>query len=215
MKRTSTDNDRRSVGPKRQGLNAKVSRFDHPPPFICLNCDQSFEVTGQVKLFCSELCKEEAKFVRYFRRCSHDGRINQADVQEALEIRFAHIMAGGYPAQERQVPALIRAKVIARDDGVCRQCGAPGTTLDHIEGDANEMANLQLLCNSCHNAKTRKRIVEITPNDKRYLTHSKKVKLLRFRCNAPRPLRLCDDSELWPSRYQGIMAEWSKARTNQ
>ena len=95
MKRTSTDNDRRSVGPKRQGLNAKVSRFDHPPPFICLNSDQSFEVTGQVKLFCSELCKEEAKFVRYFRRCSHDGRINQADVQEALEIRFAHIMAGG------------------------------------------------------------------------------------------------------------------------
>jgi 5-methylcytosine-specific restriction endonuclease McrA len=214
MKRTSTDNDRRSVGPKRQGLNAKVSRFDHPPPFICLNCDQPFEVTGQVKLFCSELCKEEAKFVRYFRRCSHDGRINQVDVQEALEIRFAHIMVGGYPAQERQVPASMRAKVIARDKGVCRQCSEAGTTIDHIDGDANEMENLQLLCSGCHNAKTRLRISEITSNDERYPAHSKKAKLLRFRCSAPRPVRPCDDNKLWPARYKEIMAEWRKARRN-
>jgi len=215
MKRASTGNDRRSVGPRTQGRIAKVSRFDHPPPFICLNCDQPIESTGQVKLFCSELCGEEAKFVRYFRRCSHDGRINQADVQEALEIRFAHIMAGGYPAQERQVSPSTRAKVIARDKGVCCRCGEAGTTIDHIDGDANEIENLQLLCKSCHNAKTRLRIVEIMPNDKRYLTHSKKAKLLRFRCNAPRPLRLCDDSELWPSRYQDVMAEWRKARRNE
>jgi 5-methylcytosine-specific restriction endonuclease McrA len=214
MKRTSTGSDRRSMGSRTRGGDAKGSRFDHPPPFICLNCDEPIELTGQVKLFCSELCKEEAKFVRYFRRCSHDGRINQADVQEALEIRFAHIMAGGYPAQERQVPASMRTKVIARDKGVCRQCGEAGTTIDHIGGDANEMENLQLLCSSCHNAKTRLRISEITPNDERYPAHSKNAKLLRFRCRAPRPLRPCDDNKLWPSRYKDIMAEWRKARRN-
>src|SRR6185369_1303224 len=145
MKRTSTGRDRRSVGPRTHGRKVIVSSFDHPPPFICLNCDQPIKSTRQVKLFCSELCGEEAKFVRYFRRCSNDGRIDQVDVQEALEIRFAHIMAGGYPAQERRVSASLRAKVITRDKGLCRQCGAPGTTLDHIDGNANEMANLQLL----------------------------------------------------------------------
>jgi hypothetical protein len=98
---------------------------------------------------------------------------------------------------------------------VCRQCGEAGTTLDHIDGDTNEMDNLQLLCTSCHNAKTRLRIVEVMPNDKRYPAHSKKANLLRFRCNSPRPLRLCDDSELWPARYQNIMAEWRKALRNQ
>jgi len=189
----------------------KISRLLNPPPFICLNCDEPIELTGQVKLFCSELCSEEAKFVRYFRRCSPDGRIKQPDVLEAIEIRFAHIMAGGYPAQERQVSRSMRAKVIARDKGVCRQCGEAGTTLDHIDGDANEMDNLQLLCTICHNAKTRLRIVDLMPNDKRYPAHSKKAKPLRFRCNAPRPLRLCDDSKLWPARYQNIMAEWRKA----
>jgi hypothetical protein len=124
-------------------------------------------------------------------------------------------MAGGYPAQERQVSPSTKAKVITRDKGVCCQCGEAGTTIDHIDSDANEIENLQLLCKRCHNAKTRLRIVEIVPNDKRYLAHSKKAKLLRFRCNAPRPLRLCDDSELWPSRYQDVMAEWRKARRNE
>src|SRR5215207_9713093 len=117
-----------------KGRKQKISRLLNPPPFTCLNCDRPIELTCQVKLFCSELCGEEAKFVRYFRRCSHDGRIKHPDVQEAIEIRFAHIMAGGYPAQERQVPGSMRAKVIARDKGVCRQCGAAGTTLDHIDG---------------------------------------------------------------------------------
>jgi hypothetical protein len=75
--------------------------------------------------------------------------------------------------------------------------------------------NLQLLCNTCHNEKTKLRIVEMMPNDERYPAFSKKAKLLRFRCNAPRPLRLCDDSELWPTRYQGVMAEWRTLQRNE
>lgn len=53
------------------------------------------------------------------------------------------------------------------------------------------------------------------PTDARYPAFSKKAKLLRFRCNAPRPLRLCDDSDLWPQRYHEIMAEWRKAMSNE
>lgn len=217
MKRKSSNTDRERVGPETQSRSRKerISRFHNPPPFICLNCDQPIEVTGQIKLFCSDLCSEEAKFVRYFRRCSHDGRIKQADVKEAIEIRFAHIMAGGYPARERQVPRSLRAEVIARDKGVCCKCGEAGTTLDHIDGDANELDNLQLLCNACHNEKTKLRIVEMMPNDERYPAFSKKAKILRFRCNAPRPLRLCDDSELWPTRYHNVMAEWRIFQRNE
>jgi len=124
-------------------------------------------------------------------------------------------MAGGYPARERQVPPSTKATVIARDKGVCCQCGEAGTTIDHIDGDANEIENLQVLCTSCHNVKTKVRIVEIMPNDERYLAHYKRAKLLRFRCYAPRPLRLCDDSQLWPLRYQDVIAEWRKARRNE
>src|SRR5829696_5878881 len=103
--RPTNDEKNSSLGPMVQAKGRKqkkASTFDNPPPFVCINCDRAIELTGQVKLFCSEICSEEAKFVRYFRRCSREGRIKKADVQEAVEIRFAHIMAGGYPARERQ-----------------------------------------------------------------------------------------------------------------
>lgn len=46
-----------------------------------------------------------------------------------------------------------------RDFHVCRQCGEPARQVDHIieaaDGGTNEPSNLQLLCDSHHNAKTR------------------------------------------------------------
>lgn len=89
---------RLSIGLAEKKDKRGPSSFPAPRAFICLNCDQPIEITKPVKLFCSEACADEAKFVRYYRRCKLDGRLNQTDVQEALAIRFAHIMAGGYNA---------------------------------------------------------------------------------------------------------------------
>jgi hypothetical protein len=183
---------------------------DIPPAFVCVNCDHPIEITKQVRLFCSELCADEAKFVRYFRRCKQDGRIKEPDVLEAIQIRFAHIMGGGYNARARHIPPSVRAAVLKRDGGVCRSCGQPGTDIDHISNDSDDMENLQLLCKSCHNKKTQQQIIEITPEDERYLAHTLKANALRSRCESALPLRLCDDQELWPKQQNGIRSEWRK-----
>lgn len=53
--------------------------------------------------------------------------------------------------------AKIRERVKRRDLGLCQECGAPGTDVDHIRpGDDHSMSNLRLLCAACHKAKTAK-----------------------------------------------------------
>lgn len=186
---------------------------DVPAALICLNCDHSIEPTKQVRFFCSEACKDEAKFVRYFRRCNRDGRLEQPDVQEAIEMRFAHIMAGGYNARVRRISPSLRAAVIERDRGLCRTCGQPGTDIDHIAGDSSDMENLQLLCKSCHNKKTKGQIMEISPEDERYTQHMEKAQGLYIRCESRLPRRLCDDDEQWPQQYKRVMTGWRKSRS--
>src|SRR5947209_17096594 len=102
-------------------------------PLKCVNCGHDLR---EAKLFCSGLCRDEAKFVRYFRACILDGRTTQPDVLEALEIKMAHILAGGYDARARALPESSRRAVILRDRGVCRSCGIEGTEIDHIQGDS-------------------------------------------------------------------------------
>lgn len=179
-------------------------------PFVCVNCEGQIQATKQVRLFCSELCADEAKFVRYFRRCRNDGRIHEPDVQEAIQIRFAHIMGGGYDSAARKISKSVRASVFERDKGRCRICGGVGVDIDHISGDADDLDNLQLLCKSCHNRKTQQQIVEIAPTDPRYRAHVSKAKSLRTRCESILPLRLCDDEELWPKQQAQIRSDWRK-----
>ena len=82
--------------------------FD-PPQFMCVNCGKSISWKRRIKLFCSDLCKDEAKYVRYYRRCQNDGRISRPDIQEALQIRKAHLISGGYPYKERILTKEIRS----------------------------------------------------------------------------------------------------------
>src|SRR5215210_7111741 len=121
-------------------------------PFPCPNCDQPI-LEG--KLYCSEICSQEAHFVRYVRRCHQDGRDQQPDVREAIDIKLAMILSGGYPEQERRLTDSIRKAVIERDKGCCQKCGQPGDQIDHIRGNSDDMKNLQLLCRTCHNQKTK------------------------------------------------------------
>src|SRR5262249_45709269 len=145
------------------------------------------------KLYCSDACKQEAKFVRYVRGCRQDGRDQQPDVQEAIQIRRAMILGGGYPEQERRLPESIRNAVIKRDGGRCKKCGKPGTQIDHIDGNSNEMKNLQLLCHSCHNEKTKAAFVPITLES--FPEVWSKEETLDRRIESRSPLRLCDAEE--------------------
>lgn len=56
-----------------------------------------------------------------------------------------------------------RAKVKARDCGLCQECrrqgrARPGAVVDHItplwDGGSDEDSNKELICNPCHDAKT-------------------------------------------------------------
>lgn len=67
----------------------------------------------------------------------------------------------------------IRQAVIARDRGICQQCGDPGTDVDHIHGKHDHrLENLQLLCgrgsrNDCHGRKTQAQANTARPRQKR------------------------------------------------
>lgn len=170
-------------------------------PYPCPNCDKANP--NSASIFCSELCNEEAQFVRYFRARRADGRAEQADIKNALEIKLAVILGGGYPAKARQIPISIRKLVIAQDNGRCRSCGGPGSDVDHIEGSSSSLDNLQYLCRDCHNEKTRSRFRKISP-----ATHPEewaKREMLLKRAHCPQPLRICDQSD-WDKLWHRIQA---------
>ncbi|HKO56344.1 MAG TPA: HNH endonuclease [Thermoanaerobaculia bacterium] len=170
------------------------------PPFPCPNCD---EPVPDARLFCSELCREEAKYVRYYRTKIDDGSIVQADIRDALRMRLAHILAGGYHARLRQVPVDVRRAVIERDGGRCRACDAPGEEIDHIRGSKNDLSNLQLLCVDCHWKKTTRRMHRISA--KSHPEEWAKANALVARVQAVEPIRLCDDPS-WERRSRTIQA---------
>ncbi len=181
---------------RRSGISKSLIAY----PFPCMNCDKTIP---EAVLFCSPLCREEAKFVRYYRACIQDGRIEQPDIHEALQIRLAHILAGGYRADLRQLSDALRKAVIDRDHGRCRRCGAAANQIDHVDGDSHDLDNLQLLCVRCHNEKTKAHLVPISPDT--HPEESAKADAMLCRVFSSRPSRLCDGSE-WDSLWRVVYA---------
>ena len=170
----------------------------------CLNCDGGLV---KPKLFCSDLCTDEASLVRYIRRCRQDGRDRKPDVREAVQIRMAHILAGGYSERERELSRSVRLQVIARDGGRCQKCGEPGTEIDHIAGSSGDLMNLQLLCRKCHVSKTKASMKPISPENKLFDEYMEKIAFLMDRANAREPRRVCDDPQSWPTAWKTILSE--------
>lgn len=164
----------------------------------CANCFE--ELPDRVDgLFCSELCRQTAETVRYFRRVTRDSRIDQPDVQAALNTRFAHLLAGGYDKSGRHLTASIRREVRERDSGRCVLCGATGEEIDHIDGSGSDLENLQLLCKDCHRAKTAARMQPVTAEQRGALQQ-----LLHDRVKPNPPVLLCDDEVAWPKESRAL-----------
>lgn len=57
-----------------------------------------------------------------------------------------------------------RPRILARDGGRCRNCGAPAGIVDHIQrGLSEEDWNLQALCQPCSDAKTQAESIAARP----------------------------------------------------
>lgn len=137
-----------------------------PPHFLyvpttipCANCGLPIDLSGSRSIYCSELCAQVARAVRYVRACTRDGRADDPNVAEAIRTLLAFIPAGGYPARARRLDPAVRQAVIDRDRRQCQDCGAEGTEIDHVAGSSSDLANLRLLCHKCHMAKTQANFV--------------------------------------------------------
>src|SRR5438270_12357859 len=130
------------------------------PHIACINCDGPIADPKPPYLFCSEWCRQIADYVRYHRRILKDGRVNDPEVMEALRIKRAFVVSGGYDAKGRELKPEVRALIIQRDKGLCYVCGQPGNEIDHTfehkEVDKNDPMNLRLICHKCHIEKTEK-----------------------------------------------------------
>ncbi len=160
----------------------------------CPNCAAPLEPTG-LPLWCSRLCRQMAKHVRYIRRVTRDGRIDQSDVQLAVNQRLGSM---NYPADERQLRPAVRQAVKARDEGRCVRCGEPGTEIDHIGGSSPDLTNLQLLCTTCHQAKTDAGKVPASSEHVAFVTE-----LMYGRVYPDLPALLCDD-DTWDEIRGGL-----------
>ena len=173
----------------------------------CMHCEMGMPPFIKPKLYCSLACEQEAELVRYARRCLADGRLEQKDVQEAIEIRFAHIMAGGYDKESRKLSRETRENVLRRSKGKCEICGKEGCDIDHIDGASCDLSNLQFLCKDCHNLKTRSNIVSVKPSSEEYEFIKYRGEQFMEYVHAVEPLRVCHDQENWASVWRQFQKE--------
>jgi hypothetical protein len=177
---------------------------------ICLNCDgpmPSIEYPVRA-LFCSEVCKQTAKAIRYARARNADGTYNQPDIADAIKIKIGSVLGGGYPESERRLLPTVRAAIFERDGGQCMSCGKPATEIDHMKPQhgtkTNDPDNLQSLCRDCH--------VEKTLASSRPLKDDEEEQLMAIllRIESPEPVRLCDGAE-WNGSYRAFQKRRKEA----
>jgi len=172
----------------------------------CANCDAAATIASP--LYCSELCLQTAKMIRYIRNKIAEGRTEEPDVSEAIEMKMASVLGGGYPAKARQVSAQLRRAIMERDSTTCRLCGAPATEIDHIAGSSNLPGNLRALCKPC-NMKLAQ--AKFEPTD---AAGQQRAADLWRRIDAETPERLCDDEKNWNSLWRKLKNQALNAITS-
>lgn len=177
----------------------------------CPSCREPFLRKGRA-LYCSLACGQTAELVRYARRKRLEGTFDRADIAEAIDIRRSQIvLKGGYDKRAREVSEQLRAKVFARAGGRCQNCGtafgAEGDyrpTIQHCNGDSNDEADLQAWCWRCNMEHARSVPVMLSAEQARV------ARAIIARWEAPQPLRVCDDQDLWPKVWREFRARLSE-----
>ena len=168
----------------------------------CVECGAAIVLTKHAKLYCSEVCRQTLKLIHYGRAVVADGRIERdPTIEEALQMRIAQILGGGYHEVLRRVPPALRAQIFERDGGRCVLCGAPATQIDHIAGDANTPENLRAACGACNLGMAQAHLVPAPPKKAAVADH------LLERIFGPAPLFPRDDETAWPATNVRLMAE--------
>jgi hypothetical protein len=127
--------------------------------------------------------------------------VEEPDVLEAIEMKMASVLGGGYPAKARQVSAKLRHMIMERDSFECRLCGAPATEIDHIEGSSNQPTNLRALCKPCNMGLAKAKFQATDDAGQR-----KAVEIWR-RIDAETPERHCDDEKSWRKLWRELKGE--------
>jgi len=167
----------------------------------CVECEKTVRLTGYPRVYCSDKCRQVLKLVHYGRRVYRDGRIEDPLVRDAIQMRIAHILGGGYHETERKLTPQTRKAVLGRDHGVCQICGQPATDIDHIAGDSSNLDNLRTLCRACNMAEAERGFRPATPAMVREFDQ------LMERILAEQPLFERDDEHGWDVRYRQMAAD--------
>ncbi|MEZ0327872.1 MAG: hypothetical protein ACAH95_18405 [Fimbriimonas sp.] len=157
-------------------------------PSTCPNCGNP--AASQSSPYCGDACREEAAFVRQFRRAMAERTVFDEERQAALGQVLWHLLGGGYPLRKTLVTEKTWQQLLKRDGGVCKVCGAPATTFDHVTTACNRPINLQCVCASCSKTKEF--------GDPEFLEAADaQLKRLAQRIASEQPLRCSDDPEKW------------------
>ncbi|MCW5943525.1 MAG: HNH endonuclease [Fimbriimonadaceae bacterium] len=180
------------------GLLAAIPDGPYPSavlidPRTCPNCDAPVESLRSP--YCGEGCRETAAFVRHVRAGLAEGSLEDPDRQVALGQILWYLLGGGRPLRLRLVPDRAIARVIAREGGLCQECGEAATTVDHIATGCNRPINLRAVCARC----TRTRPFG-DPGLVADPCFGRRLGEFAVRVGAPGPLRCCDDAANWDWR---------------
>ena len=185
-----------ATGERFARANRTVTKPAPPPWLACANCGAHLDVRIE-GLFCSGLCQQTAKYVRYARRKVRANELGNPEIAITLKRRMAMILGGGYPESARRLSPAIRAEVIERDRGLCVLCGASGSEIDHIAGSSDDLTNLRFLCDDCHLQKTDSSLRPASAEESLAADAIWTERVL-----AANPTRLSDDSDRWDDVFR-------------
>ncbi|MFE4727345.1 HNH endonuclease [Microbacterium sp. NPDC056736] len=151
--------------------------------------------------YCSAWRAEVCGHVRYMRAVLRDGRFEDPLVRTAIQPKGAFLLVGGYRSLGRTLSPARRQEAKNRDAGQSQECGKPGTDIDHISGNSDELGNLQLLCGDCHRAKTAEQLTEAAPENAALLRA-----LFLTRVAPDEPRLLADDDTRWANVWKRLQA---------
>ena len=201
-------------------------------PGRCLNCDAAVQPTRPGPMYCSELCAETAELIRYVRGCRADGRVNQPDVQEAIRIKMALVLGGGYPETARALSDDLRATVYERANWLCENCGVALLRFTQRRGEDGRVertffrlldggpaeADLDAVAHQHCNGNSND-VADLKAFCKRCNNVDAESKMVPLAADSPQatmaraivarweastPIRLCDDEVNWKTQWRSI-----------